>query len=231
MLFPCIPKQPSDGWHGMRGEAEQTSEILGSKALMYPCFWYNSSTKPCCYSSLQNLWLLSLEFQLSVYKLAWTLQVLKLIKFKQLPNLAPKATLVWVTPGDTHLILPMLQVSINGLCKAICNNIYLCEVTCLIDTDWKVICDPFCQNETLLCTWSKLSYWYTTKVYILPFILTVKILKSDNTKGSYAHLTIGVLKSMKWRYRLSNFCGLSLGQWPIGPQIIKITPHRLQILI
>ncbi len=55
------------------------------------------------------------------------------------------------------------------------------------------ICDPFCQNETLLCTWSKLSSWYIIKVYILPFI----ILKSDNPKRSYAHLTFGVLKNMK----------------------------------
>ncbi len=33
----------------------------------------------------------------------------------------------------------------------------------------------------------------------------VKILKSDNPKASYAHLTMWVLKTMKWRNRLSKF--------------------------
>ena len=45
-----------------------------------------------------------------------------------------------------------------------------------------------------------LSFWYIVKVYIQvirPFIMVVKIVKSDNPKRSYAHLTFGVLKSMK----------------------------------
>ena len=68
------------------------------------------------------------------------------------------------------------------------------------------ICDPWCQNETLLCTWWKLSYWHIiSKVYIFPFMMIVKILKLYDPKGSYAHLTIGVLKRMKLRNRLSKF--------------------------
>ena len=51
----------------------------------------------------------------------------------------------------------------------------------------------------ILCTWSKLSSWY-----IINKVL-VKILKSDNPKRSYAHLTFGVLKSMNWRSQLSKF--------------------------
>ncbi len=54
------------------------------------------------------------------------------------------------------------------------------------------ICDPFCQNEFLLCTRSKFSFWYIIAVYILPFTMVVKFLKSDNPKRSYAHLTFGV---------------------------------------
>ena len=45
--------------------------------------------------------------------------------------------------------------------------------------------------------------WVISKIYILPFIMIVKILKSYNPKGSYAHLTIGGLKSMKWKNQLS----------------------------
>ena len=67
------------------------------------------------------------------------------------------------------------------------------------------ICDAFCQNETLLCTWSKLSSWYIIKVYILPFIMMVGILKSDNPKWSYDHVTFLILKSVKWRNWLSKF--------------------------
>ncbi len=69
------------------------------------------------------------------------------------------------------------------------------------------ICDPFCQNEILLCTWSKLSSWYIIKVYIPPFIsiMVVEILKSDNPKRSYVHLTFGVLKSIEWRNWLLKF--------------------------
>ena len=66
-------------------------------------------------------------------------------------------------------------------------------------------CDPFYQNETLLCTWSKLSSLCIIKVCILPFIMVFRILKSDNPKWSYAHSTIGLLKSMEWRNRLSKF--------------------------
>ena len=68
-------------------------------------------------------------------------------------------------------------------------------------------------------------------VYILPFIMVVKMFKLDNPKRSYAHLTFGVLKSKKWRNRLSKLLGLSLGQLPIGPEIISITPFKFQILI
>ena len=38
-----------------------------------------------------------------------------------------------------------------------------------------------------------------------PIYMMVKILKSDNRTQSYAHMTFGVLKSMKWRNRLSKF--------------------------
>ncbi len=38
---------------------------------------------------------------------------------------------------------------------------------------------------------------------LLKHSLMVKILKSVNPKGSYAHLTIGVWESMKWRNRPS----------------------------
>ena len=44
----------------------------------------------------------------------------------------------------------------------------------------KCICDPFCQDKTLLCTWSNLTFWFIIKIYILPFIMVVKILKPDN---------------------------------------------------
>ncbi len=67
------------------------------------------------------------------------------------------------------------------------------------------ICDPFCQNETLLCTWSKLSFWYIIILYILPFIMVVEILKLDNPKQSYVYLAFEILISMKWRNLLSNF--------------------------
>ena len=60
----------------------------------------------------------------------------------------------------------------------------------------------------------------------------VNILKSDNRKGSYAHLFdhwgIGKYEMEKLTFKV---CGLSLSQWPIGPKIFKITPLRLQILI
>ena len=54
-----------------------------------------------------------------------------------------------------------------------------------------LICDPCCQNETLLCTLLKLSSWSV--------LSKVKVL------------------------------GLYLGQFPIRPEIIKITSFRLQI--
>ena len=72
---------------------------------------------------------------------------------------------------------------------------------------------------------------YTTKVYILPFIMVVKILKLDNPKGRYAHLTNGVLQRYEMEKLAFKVSALSLGQWPIGPKIIKITLLRLQILI
>ena len=75
----------------------------------------------------------------------------------------------------------------------------------LVDYSSKIICDPCCQNETFLCTWSKLSSWYIIKVCILPFIMVLKMLKSDNPKWTFAHLTFGALKSIKWRHRLSKF--------------------------
>ena len=95
-------------------------------------------------------------------------------------------------------------------------------------------CDPCCQNETLLCTWSKLSFL----VYYLSIhspIMMVKILKLDNPKRSYAHLPVELWnvknETMKCWNRLSKFGVLPLGQLPTGSKIIKITPFRLQILI
>ncbi len=81
-----------------------------------------------------------------------------------------------------------------------------------------------CQNETLLWTWAELLVYRITIVYILPFIMMVKTLKSDNPNGTYAHLTIEKYEMEKSPFKA---CGLSLGQWPIGPKIIKITELRL----
>ena len=67
------------------------------------------------------------------------------------------------------------------------------------------ICDPCCQNETLLCTWSNLGFWYNIKVYIFPFIMVFEFLKSDNPTRSYAYLNIVVVESIKWRNWLSKF--------------------------
>ncbi len=50
-----------------------------------------------------------------------------------------------------------------------------------------------------------LSFCYIIKIYILPLIMVIKILKLDNLELSYAYLIFGVLKSMKWRNWLSMF--------------------------
>ena len=47
-------------------------------------------------------------------------------------------------------------------------------------------------------------------------IMVVKVLKPDNPKQSYAHLTFGVLKSMELEKLASKVWGLSLGQLPTG---------------
>ena len=108
------------------------------------------------------------------------------------------------------------------------------------------ICDPCCQNETLLCTWSNLGFWYNIKVYIFPFIMVFEFLKSDNPTRSYAYLNIVVVESIKWRNWLSKFgvckranfqcvCGTSTKMEIFGtympPEIIKISPVRLRISI
>ncbi len=56
-------------------------------------------------------------------------------------------------------------------------------------------------------------------------MMVVKILKLDGPKGSYAHLTIGLLKSMKWRNRLSKFVAY---HWVNGQLVQKSSKlHQL----
>ena len=62
-------------------------------------------------------------------------------------------------------------------------------------------------------------------VYILPFTMVVKILKSDNPKQSYPYLTFGVLKSMKWRNWLSKFGVYHWVNCQLGPKSSKL--HNL----
>ncbi len=59
----------------------------------------------------------------------------------------------------------------------------------------------------------------------------VKILKSDNPKRSYAHFPLWGIDKYEMEKSAFKVCGLSLDQWPIGPEIMKITLLRLQILI
>ena len=57
-------------------------------------------------------------------------------------------------------------------------------------------------------------YLYT-KVYILPFIMVVKILKSDTSKWSYAHLIFEVLKVWNGEigFQSSRFIIASIANW------------------
>ena len=91
-------------------------------------------------------------------------------------------------------------------------------------------CDPFCQNETLLFTWSKLSSWYIN--IHLPLVMVAKILKSDNPIAKLCPFDFGVVKSMKWRNWLSKFGVYQmLDQLSFRLDIIKITPFRWTLLI
>ena len=70
----------------------------------------------------------------------------------------------------------------------------------------------YCQNETLLYTWSQLNSWYIVKLYILPYVMVVKILKSDNhNQGSYyAFWPLGYWKV--WNGEIS-FLSLWVYEW------------------
>ena len=61
--------------------------------------------------------------------------------------------------------------------------------------------------------------------------MVVKNLKLDNPKQCYAHLTFEVIEKYEMEKLTFKVRGLSLGQLPTEPEIIKITPFRLQILI
>ncbi len=59
--------------------------------------------------------------------------------------------------------------------------IYFESLNCMTWKNSYVLkCDPCCKNETFL---------FCINVYIFPYIMVVKILKLDNSKRSYAHLT------------------------------------------
>ncbi len=93
-----------------------------------------------------------------------------------------------------------------------------------------LICDPFCQNETLLCTWSKLSFWCIIKVYILPFIMVVKIWNQTILSEVMPIWPLGIEK-YEMEKPAFKVCGLSLRQLPSGPEIIKITSFMIQFSI
>ena len=73
------------------------------------------------------------------------------------------------------------------------------------------ISDPFCQNETLLCTWPKLSSSCIIKVYIIPFIMMFTILKSDNPSEVMPFDRWGIDK-YEMDKQAFKVWGLSLGQ-------------------
>ncbi len=77
----------------------------------------------------------------------------------------------------------------------------------------------------LFCAHGQNWVWYIIKVDILPFIMVVKILKSDNPKWSYDHLTFEVLKSMKWRNKLSKFAVYHWVNWILNKKSSKL--HQL----
>ena len=93
-----------------------------------------------------------------------------------------------------------------------------------------IICDLCCQNETLLCTYSKLRSWYIIYVYILPFIMVVKILNRTILSKVMPIWSL-VYRKYEMEKFTFKFWGLSLRQLPTGPEIMKITLFRLQILI
>ncbi len=65
---------------------------------------------------------------------------------------------------------------------------------------------------------SKLSFW----IYILSFIMVVEFLKLDHPKWRYAHLTVMVLKSTKWRDRFSKFGVYNWADVQLGEKSSKL---------
>ncbi len=67
------------------------------------------------------------------------------------------------------------------------------------------------------------------KIYIIPFVMVVTILKSDNPKQNHAHLTFGVFgKKCNGKIGFQNL-GFIIGLITNGPAVIKLSPFRLQI--
>ena len=102
----------------------------------------------------------------------------------------------------------------------------------LLDINLEPICDIFCQNETMLVPWSKISYQHSMKIYTFPFIMMAKFLKIAHSCAKLCTFEIHPLKyeteksaskdrGFKVHVFLSN----------IPSEIIKITTSMSWILI
>ncbi len=92
---------------------------------------------------------------------------------------------------------------------------------------------PSCQNETLLCPWSELRYCYIVKVYILPnnggywlkfWNLPILSKVMPIWPLGYWKVWYGKIGSQSLEFIIGTIL-------LIGPEVIKIKPFKLLILI